>query len=351
MKYFNQLEPDSLVQLFSTYPPENFTVGETETGLITFATIFDLMTTMDIETQKRIKRKWFYKSWSKWLKIETEFVGTTVSEYLLLENYRDPAALAQTIIHHYNEEYPLLIIKDIPIESPFLTQSQNDYSKSLSEELLQNQFIEIEGQALAYVPIDFESVDEFLNRFSRPRRKNYRRKLRSAEGLIIQEITSGDAQFFDEGVLAHYYELYLNVFNQSEIHFDKLSFDFFKALLQQKEDSCKIITYSHEGKLIAYNICYILHNRLVDKYIGFDYTQAKAFNLYFVSWFYNLELAKRLNLSVYIAGWTDPEIKAQLGAKFTITKHFVYIRNRFFKWLLSRYKSNFENDSVFQDKK
>lgn len=349
MKYFNQLEPDSLVQLFIDHPPEHFSVGETETRLVTFVTEFDLITTMDIETQKKIQKKWFFKTWSKWLKVKTEFVGTTVSEYLLLKNYRDPAALAQTIIHSYNEEHPMLIVKDVPIDSPFLTDSQNDYSKGLAEELLQNDFIEVDGQALAYVPIDFDSIDDYFERFSRTRRKNYRRKLRSASQLTIDELTSGDDLFLDESVLHHYYELYLNVFNQSEIRFDKLTFDFFKGLLQQKEATCKIITYSYQDKLIGYNICYILNGRLIDKYIGLDYEYAKVFNLYFVSWFYNLALAKRLNLNVYIAGWTDPEIKAQLGAKFTFTKHFVYIRNGFLQRFLLCFKSSFESDNAFKE--
>lgn len=348
MHFFNQLEPDSLIKLFINYPPENFVVSETETGLPTFVTRFDLMTTMDFKTQQNLKKKPFYALWSKWFNIQTEFIGSTVSEYLLLKNYRDPAALAQTIIYHYNEEYPLLIVKDIPVQSPFLTQSQNDYSKALAEELVQNHFIEVEGQALAYVPIDFDSVDEFLDRFSKSRRKNYRRKLRSRALLTIKELTCGDPQFFDEAVLAHYYQLYLNVYEQSEIHFDKLSFDFFKALLQQKEPTCKIITYEKEAQLIGYNICYLIDDRLVDKYIGLDYELTKNTNLYFVSWFYNLELAKKLNLSVYIAGWTDPEIKRKLGAQFTFTNHYVYVRNGLIKRLLTYFKAAFETDSAFK---
>lgn len=348
MTFFTQLEPDSLIQLFSHYPPEQFKVSATETGLPTFSMQFNLLTTMEVETQNKLKRKLLYKVWSKWLNIQTEFVGTTVSEYALLNNSHLPAELVQSILSHYNRSYPLLIVKDVPVDSPFLTDSQNKDAKNLAEAFKHKHFIEVEGQALAYVPIDFDSMEDYFKRFSHSRRKNYRRKLRTKEKLSMQEISSGDPQFFDEAVLNHYYELYLKVFEQSEIHFDKLSFDFFKALLQQNEPTCKIITYSHQDQLIGYNICYFIQNRLVDKYIGLDYPKAKELNLYFVSWFYNLELAKRLNADVYIAGWTDPEIKAQLGASFTFTKHYVFIRNGILKRILFRFKSLFESDSAFK---
>lgn len=44
----------------------------------------------------------------------------------------------------------------------------------------------------------------------------------------------------------------------------------------------------------------------------------------FVSWGYNLDFCIRNNLKAFIAGWTDPEIKAYLGTEFTYTYHAVY---------------------------
>jgi uncharacterized protein len=87
---------------------------------------------------------------------------------------------------------------------------------------------------------------------------------------------------------------------------------------------------------------------LLDKYVGFAYPQAREFNLYFVSWFHNLEYALERGLKCYVAGWTDPEIKRHLGARFTFTHHAVYIRNPWLRRLLSHFKHHFEADSQWR---
>ena len=96
---------------------------------------------------------------------------------------------------------------------------------------------------------------------------------------------------------------------------------------------------------MGFNLCYVHGGNLVDKYIGFDYAQALRFNLYFVSWFANLEYAIEQGLRYYVAGWTDPQVKAQLGASFTMTRHLVWVRNPLLRALLRRLSHHFESDS------
>jgi uncharacterized protein len=84
---------------------------------------------------------------------------------------------------------------------------------------------------------------------------------------------------------------------------------------------------------------------LIDKYIGFSYPAARDHNLYFISWFTNLEFALNNQLTHYVAGWTDPEVKRSLGAKFTFTTHAVYIRNPMIRSLLKPFASLFEQDT------
>jgi hypothetical protein len=97
--------------------------------------------------------------------------------------------------------------------------------------------------------------------------------------------------------------------------------------------------------MIGYNLCFEHNGMLLDKYIGFAYPQAREYNLYFVSWFHNLEHARKRGLGHYVAGWTDPEIKRDLGASFSLTRHAVYVRNPLMRWVLRRFKRIFEADS------
>lgn len=225
-----------------------------------------------------------------------------------------------------------------------LSDLENNYSQTFIQEAEKKGFLSVEGQALAYVPIDFSSREEYLSRLSKPRRKNFKRKLKSLNELNIEQLSTGDERFNDHEFRTYLYELYLAVYHQSEIHFDLLSPEFFSEILQDVHSGGKIFLYWADTTLVGYNICYEYKDNLVDKYIGLNYPLAKDYNLYFISWFVNLDYALTHNLKFYIAGWTDPEVKAQLGAKFTFTRHLVWIHSPALRFILKKLRPLFEAD-------
>ncbi|MCX8656074.1 GNAT family N-acetyltransferase [Gilliamella sp. B2894] len=344
MKYINQLEKNELINSFLTYPPQDFSAWLSDDDVPVFSAKFDLLTTANDDFKYKIQKFPFYKKWKHWLQPRTCFVGTTVSEYTLLTDKVDANQLAKHLKTTYAKQYPFMIVKDLPLASPLLSEYDNHYSEQLIEALKEQGYIEVEGQALAWLPIDFIDINEFFSRFSYSRRKNFRRKLKSRDKLDINILHSGDECFFNQDVQDEYYQLYLNVYQQSEIHFDLLTKPFFIQLLQSKAAKAHIFTYHNNGVFIGFNICFEVNNMLIDKYIGMVYPKARELNLYFVSWFVNLEYALQQGFNYYIAGWTDPEVKASLGAKFTFTKHLVYIRNPLLRVILRKLIGHFESD-------
>ena len=166
---------------------------------------------------------------------------------------------------------------------------------------------------LAWVAIDFDSIDGYLGRLSSSRRKNIRRKLRSRDDLQIDCIATGDPALADPRLQAELHALYLGVYAQSAVHFDQLDLPYLQHLLADSQGQGRMFLYRHEGQLIGWNLCYVHAGKLVDKYIGLAYPQSREHNLYAVSWMHNLEYALQHSLSHYVAGWTDSRIKAELG--------------------------------------
>jgi predicted N-acyltransferase len=238
----------------------------------------------------------------------------------------------------------LLIVKDIPTGDILVGAAARSYSRRLADACGHAGFELMEGQALAYVPLDFASIEDFLGRMSRSRRKDIKRKLRARATLEIAAIPTGDGVFNDAGTLAALYDLYLNVYRQSEIQFDLLTARFFRDLLQDAGAPGVVFVYRAGGAMIGYNICFIENDALVDKYVGFVYPQAREHSLYTVSWFHNLEYARSRGLRFYIAGWTDPDMKRYLGASFTCTQHAVYLRSTLLKKTFRLFKRLFERD-------
>lgn len=343
----NVLEPPGLLRAFLTHPPRDFAAFITCTGAPAFRARFDLLTTADAATRRRIGRLPLYARWKDTLRPRTCFVGTTVSEYAPLPRGRDAAAAVAALLQAHAPAQPFLVVKDIPQDSPLLDAADNRRAADFAEACAAAGCVLVAGQALAYVPIDFADADAYLARLSHARRRDIRRKLRARAALQIEALPTGADCFRDARVLEHYYALYLAVYRQSELHFDLLTPAFFQAVLQDAGSGGVVFAYRRAGELIGWNLCYAHAGMLIDKYIGFAYPQARAHNLYAVSWMQNIEYARARGLRHYVAGWTDPEVKAALGARFTFTRHAVYARSRVLRALLRRCAGRFERDRAW----
>ncbi|CAM5461364.1 peptidogalycan biosysnthesis protein [Rhodanobacter lindaniclasticus] len=348
MPFISQLEPDALLAAFMVEPPLGFAVDHSPQGMPAFVAPFDLLTTADDALRRRVAALPLHRHWGRLLRWRTRFAGTTVTEYAPLPPGVAPAALAQGLKAAFGRECRLLIVKDIAQDSPLLDEAANAHARAFAAACADEGFVLLEGQALAYVPIDFGSDDEYLARLSHGRRKNIRRKLRSRADLEIETLRTGDACFGDEATLAAFHALFDNVYAQSSIHFDRLGAGFFRLLLQDAASGGVVFVYRREGRMIGWNLCYEHDGKLIDKYIGLAYPDAREHNLYFVSWMHNLGYARERGLTHYVAGWTDPEVKSFLGAQMTFTRHAVYARNPLLRALLRRLGGHFESDRHWQ---
>ena len=340
----NLVEPERLVRHFIAHPPRNVCARIAEHGAPVFSMRFDLLTTADARTRRRLERLPLFRHWRHWFQLQTCFVGTTVSEYVPAPREVAAPDFVRQVLSAHGPHNQLVVIKDIPRQSPLIDASANRFAEALIQACREHRCSVLAGQALAYVPIDFVTVEQYLQRLSPARRKDLRRKLRSRCALDVEMIATGSSPLCDAQMLAELYSLYLNVYEQSETHFDLLTPEFFAALLGDREAGGALFLYRRAGILIGFNLCFVLGDTLVDKYIGFRYPDARDSHLYFISWFQNLEFALAHGLKYYVAGWTDPEVKRALGARFTWTYHAVYARNPVLRAILRQAGRHFESD-------
>lgn len=361
----NRLEPEGLLRAFWRDPPEGFVPVslDVEGGEVRgFIAPLDLFTTSeDTVRNAYLKFKKFLPEFIPGIFTpRVLFIGTTVSEYAIFPREMNTAPLIEAAIARQRAEgLQFLIVKDIPAQTPLLRDEENRFSAELIARLADGGFLILYGQALAFVPVTFGSIDEYLDKFSRSRRKDIRRKLRSTAALDIERVNTGDA-FFTDGVIDELYGLYLNVYDNSLVHFDRLTRSFFETVFRDDSGGGIVFLYRHKDetagrhkngpsgrrrdKIIGFNLCFVEGEFLLDKYVGFLYPDARMLNLYFVSWFHNLEFCLKNNLKNFVAGWTDPLIKSYLGASFCHTYHAVHIKNPLLSFVLGRLKFLFEAD-------
>lgn len=344
--YQNLLESDDYAELFRKYPPITFPCLGNEQETPSFFTPFDITMTMDADIAAFLKKIPGFSALRRLLVWKTIFYGTTITEYAPIAASNDFDGLIGELKKNRNKA-SLVIIKDLPNSSPLLPDETNLKADELSSLACKHGFFQVEGESLAYLPIDFDNTDDWLSRFSKSRRKDLKRKFRSREFIEEEFVSLGDARFQDPSFISKMYSLYMEVYDQSQVHFDCLSEKFFKALLNSKTIGgvCAFYKNKNTGEMIGWNISLIHNCMMIDKFIGMHYPSARDLNLYFVSWLANIEYAQKAGLKTYVAGWTDSKVKASLGAKFTKTRHLVFVVNPLLRTVIRPFRHMFESEA------
>lgn len=197
----------------------------------------------------------------------------------------------------------------------------------------------VSGLPIACLPIDFPDTDAYLARLSHATRKDMRRKLRSREGVEIRRVTRLDG--FEEALMA----LYRATRARAEMVLEELTPDYFRQVLSAKPGRAFCTLYLRDGELLAANL--LLHDdtALIDKFFVMG-EAGRAHNLYFVSWFDNIEWCLNNGIRVFQAGQAAYANKLRLGCQLVRTDMAFTHRNVLVSRVLKRLSPLFAADPV-----
>jgi hypothetical protein len=183
----------------------------------------------------------------------------------------------------------------------------NHYSKL--PEQVSKQFNRVQCQSSAQLPINFNSMEEFLARLSRAARKDLRRKMRVAPDVRV--IRSRNISPF----LDRIYKLYLETVERGPIAFGAHNRLFFEKICEKIPDA-EYTLYFVQEELAAFNLLIVKQQGMVDKYFCMDYELGRKYNLYILSWLENIRTCVERKIPLYYAGQGAERTKAHLGATF-----------------------------------
>jgi len=195
-------------------------------------------------------------------------------------------------------------------------------------------FFKAESFPSAVLDLPYATFDHYLASLSHAHRKDLRRKLKKARDRGGLEVKITDTV---DDCIEEVYRLYMNTYTAGETKFEKLTRDFFLKAAEKAGPRCKYFLYYVQGKLAAFNLCFLEGDLLVDKFIGFEYAVAREFSLYFVSWCVNVQWCIENGIARYRVGQTDYAAKRHLGCR--LEPLHAYVRhtnapvNRFLRML------------------
>ncbi len=172
----------------------------------------------------------------------------------------------------------------------------------------------------------FKDFEEYLNTLSGANRYDLRRKFRKVDNHVAIELQMVNA--LENDVLQDVYKLYLAIIAKHEMGFELLPMEFFKNISKNMPKQTKFFLWRIEGKLVAFLLCLISEDMLIDYYVGLDYSVAYKYHLYFIKFRDILNWCIKNKIKKYEMGITGYEPKRRLGFDLVPLYLYIKLRNR-----------------------
>ena len=174
--------------------------------------------------------------------------------------------------------------------------------------------------------VTFKDFEEYLKTLSGASRYDLRRKFKKVDGRVPLTLEITDT--LDEATLADVYRLYLAIVDKHDMGFELLPVAFFRNLPTYMTGRVKYFLWRVDGKLAAFLLCLVSEKRLIDYYVGLDYSVAHTYHLYFIKFRDVMNWCIRHGIREYEMGITGYEPKRRLGFTFVPLYLYARLRNR-----------------------
>jgi Acetyltransferase (GNAT) domain len=146
---------------------------------------------------------------------------------------------------------------------------------------------------------------------------SWRRKLktklkRSRErvALSVEIIQRPDPKTLDD-----IFGLFWQTYEKSETKFERLNRRFFEVVAEKQATHFIILREEATGEMIAFMLCFDMGERLINMFIGMDYSRPKEWMLFFRLWEAAVDLALSRGFTAIVSGRSSYEAKIETGHK------------------------------------
>jgi predicted N-acyltransferase len=185
-------------------------------------------------------------------------------------------------------------------------------------------FYRFEGLPSTEMNLAFGDFEDYLKTLSYASRYDLRRKFRNVAKkppLEFEAVSSISGKLLDE---AH--ALYLQTVRRHELGFEVLPKEFFVNIAKRMPQEARFFLWRLHGKLVGFGFCLAAGDYFLDYYVGFDYSVAYEYSLFFVRFRDILNWCLTRGFKKYEMGYTSYEPKRRLG--FAAVPLFIYIKHR-----------------------
>jgi hypothetical protein len=268
------------------------------------------------------------KLFRRFLTLRTLMVGCAAGEGHLDSSDPEQRAWIAATLHEALRTYakkaraPMVVLKEFP----------STYRRPL-ECFARNGYTRIPSLPMTRLSIDYASFEDYMTKaLSKVTRKGLRRKFKAtADANIELQVVEDVTPFVDE-----VHALYMNVYNRSKMHFEKLTKEYMCRLGQEMPDKVRFFLWRQNGKIIAFSLTMLQGDSIYDEYLGLDYSVALDLHLYFYTLRDIIEWSIQHGLKWYCSSALNYDPKLHLKSDLAPLDLYVAHTSKIANFILSR---------------
>ena len=177
--------------------------------------------------------------------------------------------------------------------------------------------------------VEFLSLrkEDYFAAMKGSRRHNLKKKLRRSReqvALGVEIVQRPDSKTLDD-----IFGLFWQTHEKSAAKFAKLNRKFFELIAEKPATLFIILREQGTGEMIAFMLCLDMGKRLINLFIGMDYSRPKEWMLYFRLWEAAVDLALSRGFTAVVSGRSSYAIKIEMGHKLVPLNNYCRHRNFF----------------------
>jgi hypothetical protein len=155
--------------------------------------------------------------------------------------------------------------------------------------------------------------EDYFAAMKRSRRQNLKRKLRRSReqvALNVEIVQRPDGKTLDD-----IFRLFWQTYEKSTSKFERLNRKFFEVISEKPAAHFIILRERVTDEMVAFMLFFDMGERLINMYIGMDYSRPKEWMLFFRLWEAAVDVALLRDFTGIVSGRSSYEVKIETGHK------------------------------------
>jgi hypothetical protein len=171
-----------------------------------------------------------------------------------------------------------------------------------------------------FIDLPGSNIDDYFASLKRSRRHNFKKKLRRSKDELDLETTYVKRP--DDAECAELFGLFMQTYEKGKTKFERLSVEFFKKIREMEPAWFIFQRDKKTGKLVTFMLLFQLGDKMVNKFIGLDYSIGGNAYLYFRQFEAALLFSYERKMKELQSGQTGYRAKLDLGNNLVSLQNF-----------------------------